>query len=140
MKEEELSYLSKLNKKKYMERIPMERISRPMPIQRKLKAIVKKILFFWTDVNVTVKEYEQYINRLDFANSDFCGNKSILTYYWKEKYPISYFDSFIDVDFEGVKLKSLANYDDYLRNIYGDYMQLPPKEKRVRHPQEMYWR
>ena len=41
------------------------------------------------------------------------------------------FDSFIEVDFEGKKYKAMAGYDEWLRALYGDYMQLPPVEKRV---------
>ena len=41
------------------------------------------------------------------------------------------FDSFIDCEFEGRKYKIPAGYDEYLRESYGEYMQLPPKDKRV---------
>lgn len=43
------------------------------------------------------------------------------------------FDSCIDVNFEGKKVKMFENYDDYLKVIYGDYMRLPPLEKQVSH-------
>lgn len=43
------------------------------------------------------------------------------------------FDSFIDVDFEGQKYKAPVGYDEWLRAFYGDYMKLPPIEKRVSH-------
>lgn len=39
----------------------------------------------------------------------------------------------IDVDFEGNRFKAIAAYDEYLKHNYGDYMQLPPIEKRVSH-------
>ena len=42
------------------------------------------------------------------------------------------FDSFIDVEFEGKKYKAPVGYDKWLRAFFGDYMQLPPVEKRVR--------
>ena len=32
-----------------------------------------------------------------------------------------------------------VNYDIYLTNLYGDYMQLPPEEKRVSYCSEGYW-
>ena len=41
------------------------------------------------------------------------------------------FKSFIELEFEGKKYKAPIGYDEYLRAFYGDYMQLPPVEKRV---------
>lgn len=45
----------------------------------------------------------------------------------------SVFETFIDHDFEGRKYKIPIGYDQWLRSFYGDYMQLPPVEKRVSH-------
>lgn len=45
------------------------------------------------------------------------------------------------VDFEGEKFYSMANYDEYLTNLYGDYMQLPPESQRVsRHEIDVRWK
>ena len=38
-----------------------------------------------------------------------------------------------DCTFEGLPAKIYGNYDRYLSSLYGDYMQLPPPEKRERH-------
>lgn len=35
--------------------------------------------------------------------------------------------------FEGMVLMAPAEYDKWLIQVYGDYMQLPPVEKRVGH-------
>ena len=39
-------------------------------------------------------------------------------------------NKYIDVDFEDRKLMSIVGYDEYLTELYGDYMQLPPEDKR----------
>lgn len=36
-------------------------------------------------------------------------------------------------DFEGMQVNIPGNYDAYLTHLYGNYMQLPPEEKRVSH-------
>lgn len=46
-------------------------------------------------------------------------------------FPSELFDEYIDVDFAGVKCRIIKGYDKFLRMYYGDYMQLPPEEKRV---------
>ncbi len=39
----------------------------------------------------------------------------------------------VDADFEGTTTKLIAGYDEALRNLYGDYMQLPPEDSRKNH-------
>ena len=36
-------------------------------------------------------------------------------------------------EFEGYRVKIPRNYDAMLRQLYGDYMQLPLEEKRIAH-------
>lgn len=45
------------------------------------------------------------------------------------------------LEFEGQQFRGPKDYDTYLRCLYpGDYMQLPPKEKRVKHDTVIYWK
>lgn len=39
----------------------------------------------------------------------------------------------IQVEFEGDLFSAAIGYDEYLSNLYGDYMELPPVDKRVTH-------
>lgn len=43
----------------------------------------------------------------------------------------SIFDDLIDVKFEGRAYKAPRQYDYFLTKIYGDYMKLPPENKRI---------
>ena len=47
------------------------------------------------------------------------------------RHPKKDFDSVVYLDFEGHKVPVMAGYKRYLTEIWGDYMQLPPVEKRV---------
>ncbi len=59
----------------------------------------------------------------------------------RERFLLSDFSDYIDADFENNKLKIIVGYDDYLKNTYGNYMVLPPSEKRVSHHQfTAYWK
>ena len=37
-------------------------------------------------------------------------------------------------EFEGISVNLPKNVEAYLKNLYGDYMKIPPIEKRERHP------
>ena len=49
----------------------------------------------------------------------------------KDTVPAVWFDETEQFDFEDTKLTGIRAYDAYLTQIYGNYMELPPVEKRV---------
>ena len=52
-----------------------------------------------------------------------------------------WFKDFEYTDFEKCKLMISSNIDEMLTCIYGDYMQLPPKEQRIsNHKMKAYWK
>ena len=51
----------------------------------------------------------------------------------QELYKKEWFSSVVELPFEGVKIKAPIGYKEYLTQMYGDYMKLPPKEKQVSH-------
>lgn len=60
-----------------------------------------------------------------------------------QKHPFrkSIFDSLVYYPFEDRFFKGFENYDEYLSNGFGNYMQLPPVEKRVSHHYyKAYWK
>lgn len=52
-----------------------------------------------------------------------------------QKHPFnkSIFNSIVYYPFEDRQFQGFENYDEYLRNGFGDYMKLPPEEKRISH-------
>ena len=74
---------------------------------------------------------ENFKNLYDINNSRYIAEMtwdSGLTLYEK-----SWFDKYIYLDFENLKVKVPIGYDDFLRCHYGDYMKFPPKEEQVPH-------
>ena len=50
-------------------------------------------------------------------------------------------ENVIEATFEGHNVCIMQGYDEYLSCVYGDYMQLPPEEKRVTHHSfTAYWK
>ena len=44
--------------------------------------------------------------------------------------PSFFFDSYTELEFEGMRFMAIRDYDAYLTMRYGDYMQLPPPDQR----------
>lgn len=52
----------------------------------------------------------------------------------------SVFEEVIEVEFEGKKYLAPKQYDLYLTQVYGDYMQVPPENERITHSFTAYWK
>jgi lipopolysaccharide cholinephosphotransferase len=56
------------------------------------------------------------------------------------RFKASIMDSYIKVPFEGYEFSAIQNYDEVLTKMYGNYMQLPPEDKRIPHHNfEAFW-
>lgn len=78
--------------------------------------------------------------RIPYENSDYVGVIGGRGGY-KETMLKSKMNPAILVEFEGNKVYAMANFDEYLTNLYGDYMTLPPENERVsRHEINVYWK
>ena len=50
---------------------------------------------------------------------------------WKDVFPQKIFSEMIEIPFEDMYVMCIKDYDEYLTKIYGDYMTIPPVEKRT---------
>lgn len=85
----------------------IQRISDPKKIQKKL----------YVKYTSPKKNTEKYAAPLIFAEKDFIRS--------------CYVKNSVELEFEGAKYPVPAEYREYLTDTYGDYMQLPPDDKRV---------
>lgn len=65
--------------------------------------------------------------------SNYCGLPTGRKHYFGEIFPKSVLFPTEYVEFEGVSSPGFHDCDAYLRNLYGDYMRIPPVEKREKH-------
>jgi lipopolysaccharide cholinephosphotransferase len=79
-----------------------------------------------------VNKLQRKFRKNDFDNSEYVA--AIFGVYQEtEIMEKSTLSKFIDIKFENETFKAIEKYDVYLSSIYGDYMKLPPEEKRVSH-------
>ena len=81
---------------------------------------------------------ENFKNLYDIKKSRYIAEMtwdSGLTLYEKK-----WFEDYIYMDFENLKVKVPVGYDDFLKCHYGDYMKLPPKEEQVSHHEYKVYR
>lgn len=107
-------------------------------ITAKLKFLLKKIFAYsilHNPVRSIIKERRKY----DYTTSEyfFCTPH----YGMGEWQPKKNMGSYILHKFEDTEFYVMSGYDDNLHSLYGDYMKLPPENKRVSHDyNKYYWR
>ncbi len=94
-----------------MEKMPIEKITNPYKQKEKIDKLLKS------------QNYDKSI---------FVGN-IMGAYRTREIVPKDYYGNGKMYEFEDIEMNGLEKFDEYLKYTYGDYMQLPPKEKQKTH-------
>ncbi len=101
----------------------------------KLMIIPKKIVRFFLSnrfvINRILKKMDKTAKKYDFETSKYVGG--VLWGYGPQEKLLKSELTNIEVEFENLKVNTFSCYHKYLTNLYKDYMQLPPAEKRVAH-------
>lgn len=89
------------------------------------------------------KVVNENINLMKSYNKDNNNTIASLTYIGRfgltAFMPKKCFDENIQLEFEGRSFYAPKDFDEVLTHLYGDYMTLPPAEKRVQHSSDCYW-
>ena len=94
---------------------------------RTLLAIIPFKRLRWNIVKKAEKEMTKYnIKDCDYITELCSGPK-----YMQNEYKKEWFEKAIYKEFEGEMMPIPIGYDEYLKMAFGNYMELPPKEKRI---------
>lgn len=108
----------------------------------KTKQILKGIIYPFTRIfsyKVLCRTMDKICCIRKYNDSDYIGCV-VWGYGGKDRTEKNLFMKSVDVEFEGHIFNAPSNYDKYLRGIYGDYMKLPPENKRTRHDFNAWWK
>jgi len=105
----------------------------------KTKQLIKKCLRIITGGSPLRLQQDIEKRLLNINTGDCLGN---LLGHWREKeiVPLAWYGNGVRYQFEETSFVGLQDYDKYLTRMYGDYMELPPKEKQVAHVDKVYLR
>lgn len=80
-----------------------------------------------------VRKTKQIVEKLDYDKSNYVCCASALTHPDEIIFKKEIFNNPIKVPFEKYQFYIPANYDEVLKETYGDYMKLPPEKDRIHH-------
>ncbi len=101
-------------------------------IIKKVFKIIAKIFISIIPKSFFCKKIIKNAKKYDYDRMNFVGC-NVWGYGIKERLHKQSVSETVMHEFEGLNFKIPAGYDEYLSNLYGDYMKLPPKEKRMTH-------
>ena len=99
-------------------------------VKRILKILIKPFTSFALK-RIACRKIDKLAQRYSFENSSYVGCCQ-WGYGIKERLDKSVFNP-IEIEFEGYHFFAPRNYDEYLKALYGNYMELPPEDKRISH-------
>lgn len=98
-------------------------------LRKKIRVYLYKIRFLrYSKVKANLK-FDDLCNRYPYEQSKFVTNPNG-HYGMKNVLPKSIYGKGVFYDYAGIKAKIPQQYEEYLKNYYSDYMQLPPKKER----------
>lgn len=104
-----------------------------------LKWAAKKIIHYKNIMKLV--KYQVMLSKYFSLPSNRVCCLSFPTYLDRDYTSVHIFDDYVELPFEDTVFLAMKGYDEYLRSLYGDYMQMPPKEKQIRghSAHKFYW-
>lgn len=81
---------------------------------------------------------EALLKTYPFETSEYCGAVSVVYNGTVEVFERKMFEEYTDLPFEDGTFRAFSAWDAFLRQQFGDYMQLPPEDKRRTHNLEVF--
>ncbi len=110
-----------------------------IPLEGGLRAFFLKCLFKLLPISCFDRAFKKVVMKYDNQKTGRLCKLNIR--YEPFVFPSSVFDGYTELEFEGRRFMAVSHYDDYLKQMYGDYMTPPPVEKReTKHNYQVYYK
>lgn len=93
--------------------------------------VIKKIFCSFLSYNAIDKHIEE-CQKVKYEDANFYCNLAFMRYGIRERHRKKVLENTVLVPFENNSFFIMQGFDEALKEKYGNYMQLPPKEKQVR--------
>ena len=102
---------------------------------KSLKVTLKNRYFYDEETNMDIisSRYQSLLAENAWESSNYCAVLAYVNDTISKQVPIKFWEKLKLVPFEDTELYIFESYDSVLKDIYGDYMQLPPVEQREQH-------
>ena len=116
-------------------------ISSSYSLRKNLSIIKKKLLFGWLSTNSYWNKMMSELDKSPFGSTNYAGLMVFPYYGLRNRTRTKVFESYMKTPFEEYEFSIIQEYDEFLRDIYGDYMVLPPEDKRIpkHNVHKFYW-
>jgi lipopolysaccharide cholinephosphotransferase len=105
--------------------------------RKKIKFILSKILCFFLPLRFIHFIHKRLCLLFNNLNTNYITSFSGKYGYKKETHKYDTMYPLLKIVFEGKQYFAPGNWDLYLKNMYGNYMELPPVEQRIGHQQTL---
>lgn len=122
----------KLSKRKIFQTFPS-----PSPLRNAIKTPMRLLMNLSMPSHTIVANIIKIAKQHDFNSSTWCRDL-VCADSPDPRIRTADFDNMIEVDFCDKRYPAIPHWDEYLTAQYGDYMQLPPEEKRCGHQIKAY--
>lgn len=105
-----------------------------------IKTIIWKLILLPVNYTTLQKRALKLTSVLSYNEAEYL-EKIVFPYDHNKPCKKEVFELYIDMPFENIVVRNLKEYDMYLKSVFGNYLQLPPKEQQIpHHGFTAYWK
>lgn len=115
-------------------------ISKDRKMVKNIELLILKIVCLPINRRKMINKVISIATKYQGKQTEYVGELLLMPYGKREIYKKEWFSDLIELEFEGKMFYAPIGYHDILSTCFGNYMELPPEEKRVSHHDIKVWR